>query len=169
MKRIFLTLVLVFAGVALLFAGGGSQRSNQQITLTVMDAQAYALERSDEVVRNFARMHGINVEVQHNANNHPELLQARVNSGQVPDVFTHTIGPSLEAYAEYGIDWRNDPILDLFRDDVLQDCVKDGKVYALPWIAEVYSLIYNKKVFRDVGINELPKKDRKSTRLNSSH
>ena len=157
MKRILLGLIFIITCSALIFPGGGSQKADQKVTINVMDAQAYALERSDEVAQNFARLNNVNVVVQHNANNHPELLQARVNSGQVPDVFTHTIGPEVEAYADFGVDWRNEPVLNLFRDDVLQDCIKDGKVYTLPWIGEVYSLIYNKKVFRDANITTLPR------------
>jgi raffinose/stachyose/melibiose transport system substrate-binding protein len=165
MKKRFL-----FSGIVLGFAlmpvlgcnrqGGGTPQQGvvpaENITLTVMDGQAYALDRSNEVIRNFAEANGITIDAQHYANNIEELLLARVNSGQTPDVFTSPMGASLEAYSEYGIDWAGDPVLDLFREEVLRDCFKDGKIYALPWIGEVYSLIYNKKVFQTAGITELP-------------
>jgi raffinose/stachyose/melibiose transport system substrate-binding protein len=165
MKKWFLfsAIVLGFALMTALSCNRQGERTGQQgavpaenITLTLIDSQAYAVDRGDEVIRNFAEANGITIDAQHYANNLEELLLARVNSGQTPDVFTSPMGASLEAYSEYGIDWAGDPVLGLFQEEMLRGCIKDGKVYALPWDGEAYSLIYNKKVFQTAGITELP-------------
>lgn len=136
-----------------------SKGSGEEITLTVFDAHAYGLDEYAEMVAKFEEEHpGVKIEVQHAANDSKTLLQARINSGDIPDVFDVESGTAAQAYYEYAYDWTNDTdVTNLFHEDALatgKDA--DGKIMSLPWTYENMGLIYNKDLFEKAGITELP-------------
>lgn len=131
-----------------------------EIVLKVFDAHAYGLEEYAEMAAKFEEEHpGVKIEVQHAANDSNTLLQSRVNSGDIPDVFDVESGTSARKYYEYAYDWTNDTaVLDKFNADAL-DTGRDenGNVMSLPWTYENMGLIYNKDLFEQAGITEIPK------------
>lgn len=160
---IFLSSLLISTMV--IGCGSSSQENNssktetQKAVLKVFDCQAYGLDAYDSMAKDFEKSHpGLTIEIQHAANDGNTLLQSRVNSGDIPDVFAVQAGTYAESYYDYAYDWSNDSeILNLFKEDALkmgQD--KDGKIKALPWSYQNMGLIYNKDCFEKAGITELP-------------
>ncbi len=137
----------------------GAEAGGDQIVLKVFDAHAYGLDEYAEMVEAFEKDHpGVTIEVQHAANDSNTLLQSRVNSGDVPDVFDVESGTSAKAYYEYAYDWTNDTdVTDLFNADALETGRDDdGKIKSLPWTYENMGILYNKDCFETAGITELP-------------
>ena len=141
-------------------SGKDSADSGEEITLKVFDAHAYGLDEYAEMAKKFEESHpGVKIEVQHAANDSNTLLQSRVNSGDIPDVFDVESGTSAQKYYEYAYDWTDEKdVLDKFNEAAL-DTGKDadGKIMSLPWTYENMGLIYNKDLFEKAGITELPK------------
>ena len=98
------------------------------------------------------------VDVQHAANDYDTLLQSRVNSGDIPDVFDAEAGTKAKMYYDYAYDWSNDTeVLDKFNEDAVNLGKDDeGNVKSLPWTYENMGLIYNKDCFEKAGIDKLP-------------
>ena len=138
----------------------GNKDSNGEgtITLSVLDPHAYGLEEYDEVIAAFEKEHpNVKIEVQHVAND-TTIIQSRINSGDVPDVFAVLPGTVSESYYSYAYNWTEDTeVTGLFRENALEMC-KDGEgnVMALPWSYENMGLLYNKDCFEKAGITELP-------------
>ena len=44
-------------------------------------------------------------------NDYPTLLKAKLNSGEVPDIFSSTSGKEIDTYLEYSYDLSNEPIM----------------------------------------------------------
>lgn len=131
----------------------------EDVVLRVFDSQAYGLDEYGAVVDAFEIEHpGVTVEVQHAANDGNTLLQARVNSNDVPDVFAVETGTSAKLYYEYAYDWSNDTdVTGLFLKDALKTGMdEDGKIKSLPWAYANMGLLYNKECFDKAGITELP-------------
>lgn len=131
----------------------------EDVVLRVFDSQAYGLDEYGAVVDAFEKEHpGVTVEVQHAANDGNTLLQARVNSNDVPDVFAVETGTSAKLYYEYAYDWSNDTdVTGLFLKDALKTGMdEDGKIKSLPWAYANMGLLYNKECFDKAGITELP-------------
>lgn len=152
-------ILAVLLSVILVMALVPAALAEDTITLSVFDAHAYGLEEYAQMVANFeAANPGIKVEVQHAANDNTTLLNSRINSGDVPDVFDVQVGSSAQSYYEYAYDWSSDAdVLALFQDDAIatgKDA--DGNVKSLPWTYENMALIYNKDLFEKAGITELP-------------
>ena len=133
--------------------------SADEVVLKVFDAHAYGLDQYAEMVEAFEKDHpGVKIEVQHAANDSATLLQSRVNSGDVPDVFDVESGTSAKMYYEYAYDWTNDTdVTSLFNEDALETGRDDdGKIKSLPWTYENMGILYNKDCFEQAGITELP-------------
>lgn len=136
-----------------------AEESGEEVTLQVFDFQAYGLDEYAEVVAAFEEEHpGVKVEVQHAANDGNTILQSRVNSGDIPDVFAVETGATAELYYDYAYDWSDDTeVLDLFHEDALEMGKNaEGKIMALPWSYANMTLIYNKECFEKAGIAEVP-------------
>lgn len=131
---------------------------SEEIVLTVFDAHAYGLDEYAEMVEKFEEEHpGVKIEVQHAANDSAKLLQARVNAGEVPDVFDVSAGTVAKSYYEYAYDWSDEDIISLFHEDALATGKDDdGNVMSLPWTYENMGLLYNIDLFEQAGITELP-------------
>lgn len=166
MKKSVLMIVLATATVSAISGCGaktdsketGSQESGT-VTLKVFDAHAYGLEEYAEMVEAFEKDHpGVKIEVQHAANDSRTLLQSRVNSGDIPDVFDIESGTAAQMYYEYAYDWSEDTeVLEKFSEDSLETGKnEEGKILALPWTYENAGLLYNKECFEKAGITELP-------------
>lgn len=136
-----------------------SENSSENITLKVFDAHAYGLEEYDEMAKAFEKDHpGVTIEVQHAANDSRTLLQSRVNSGDIPDVFDIESGTAAQMYFEYAYDWSDDTeIISKFNEDAIEyGKDEEGNLKALPWTYENAGLLYNKDCFEKAGITELP-------------
>ncbi|MCI6005932.1 MAG: extracellular solute-binding protein [Blautia sp.] len=99
-----------------------AEEAGEEVTLQVFDFQAYGLDEYAEVVAAFEEEHpGVKVEVQHAANDGNTILQSRVNSGDIPDVFAVETGAAAELYYDYAYDWSDDTdVLELFHEDALE-------------------------------------------------
>ncbi len=140
-------------------AGEESAASGEEVTLKVFDAHAYGLDEYAEMVEAFEKDHpGVTIEVQHAANDSNTLLQSRVNSGDIPDVFDVESGTSAKMYYEYAYDWTDDTdVTSLFNEDALETGRdEDGRIKSLPWTYENMGILYNKDCFEQAGITELP-------------
>lgn len=135
------------------------ESDGEEVILKVFDAHAYGLDEYAEMVEAFEEEHpGVTIEVQHAANDSRTLLQSRVNSGDIPDVFDVESGTVAQEYYEYAYDWTDDTdVTSLFNEDALATGVnEEGRVMSLPWTYENMGLLYNKDCFEQAGITELP-------------
>jgi raffinose/stachyose/melibiose transport system substrate-binding protein len=151
--------VLSAAMAASMVFGLSSTALAEDVTLKVFDAHAYGLDEYAEMVAAFEADHpGVTIEVQHAANDSSTLLQSRVNSGDIPDVFDTESGTSAKKYYEYAYDWTDDTdVLELFQEDAIEGGRDDdGRIKSLPWTYENMGILYNKDLFDQAGITELP-------------
>jgi len=173
MKRKVVAVLMCVTMVGMMLAGCGSSsgstgedaksdsgnESKEEVVLKVFDAHAYGLEQYEEMVQQFEEEHsGVKIEVQHAPNDYDTLLQARVNSGDIPDVFDVEAGTKAQSYYEYAYNWTDDKEnTDSFHEDALAGGTDaEGKIMSLPWTYENMGIIYNKDLFAEAGITELP-------------
>ena len=87
-----------------------------------------------------------------------------LGSADAPDVFFTWSGERITQYVDSGnamdiskyleedSEWK-----DSFNQTMLETCNKNGSYWAIPWDYSSKEMVYNKKVFADAGITELPK------------
>lgn len=99
----------------------------------------------------------VTIELEIMQSDYPTVLKSRIASGNTPDVFQTTAGGEIAQYAEYSADLTNEPLAAAMTDAVKANMSADGKVLGLPVKGNLFTLIYNKKLFAEAGITEVPK------------
>ena len=93
-------------------------------------------------------------------NDYPTLLKAKLNSGEVPDIFSSTSGKEIDTYLEYSYDLSNEPIMTTMDPAVaaaMASTEQGGKgCYGLAIKGNYFGILYNKDIFDEVGITEFP-------------
>jgi raffinose/stachyose/melibiose transport system substrate-binding protein len=85
------------------------------------------------------------------------VLRAKLNSGDIPDVFMSSAYADNQTYKDYVYDLTNEDFIRQIEPTALLGVTVDGKVTGYPFLVQSHSFIYNKKVFADAGITELPR------------
>lgn len=91
-------------------------------------------------------------------NDYPTLLKAKLNSGDVPDIFASTAGKEIDVYKEYSLDLSDQPLMETMLPAV-QAAMVDGAgkgMYGIAIKGNYFGLIYNKALFEQVGITKVP-------------
>ena len=92
-------------------------------------------------------------------NDYPTLLKAKLNSGEVPDIFSSTSGKEIEVYKEYSEDLTGQPLMDTILPAVA-DTMKDAEgngCYGIAIKGNYFGLIYNKALLDQAGVESVPK------------
>ncbi len=94
-------------------------------------------------------------------NDYPTLLKAKLNSGEVPDIFSSTSGKEIDTYLEYSYDLSNEPLMETIDPAVaaaMSSTEQGGKgCYGIAIKGNYFGILYNKEIFDEVGIKEFPK------------
>ncbi len=130
--------------------------ARKAITIHWLDDSAYAQEEIDDLLGQWGRTNGVNVQVEHVSGNYDILLKTRINAGKLPDIWVNRAGAENGMFAEYAYDWAQEPIVQQFDVRSLALCRDGEAVVGLPGAYEAYGLIYNKRLFEKAGIDRAP-------------
>jgi raffinose/stachyose/melibiose transport system substrate-binding protein len=84
-------------------------------------------------------------------------LKAAFASGNEPDIFTSNGDAHAELWQDKYVDLTNEPWMDEMSDGTKPSITIDGKIYGMAYNVEGFGYIYNKDLFEQAGITELPK------------
>ncbi|QTH46384.1 carbohydrate ABC transporter substrate-binding protein [Cohnella sp. LGH] len=84
-------------------------------------------------------------------------LRTKFSSGDQPDIFLNGGYKELDLWLEHLEDLSDQPWAQHVLDFAKEPMTKDGKLYGQPLNLEGYGFIYNKDLFQQAGITELPK------------
>ena len=146
---------LLLLAVVFLFAG--LIHAEDAVTLKILQ---YAPEMTDamhDMAREYHRQFpNVNLEFTILQNDYIPVLQAKLNSGDVPDIFMSGAYNDNKLYADYCYDLTKQSCMKNVIPSTLSGVKLNGKVIGFPFIMQAYSYIYNKKVFAEAGITKLP-------------
>lgn len=92
-------------------------------------------------------------------NDYPTLLKAKLNSGEVPDIFSSTSGKEIDVYKEYSFDLSGQALETTMQPAVasMMASPEDGSgLYGIAIKGNYFGMIYNKAIFEECGITEFP-------------
>ncbi|MBE5854203.1 MAG: extracellular solute-binding protein [Lachnospiraceae bacterium] len=93
-------------------------------------------------------------------NDYPTMLKAKLNSGEVPDIFSSTSGKEIDTYLEYSYDLSNDSIMTTMDPAVassMSSTENGGKgCYGFAIKGNYFGIVYNKEMFETAGIAKFP-------------
>ncbi|PRX74969.1 raffinose/stachyose/melibiose transport system substrate-binding protein [Cohnella sp. SGD-V74] len=82
------------------------------------------------------------------------VIKTKLASGDAPDIFTVFAGTKKDPFvnAGYLLDLSDEPWVQRLTPGAIRSASKDGKIYGLPRSQNVIGVIYNKKIFKDLGL-----------------
>lgn len=141
--------------------GAGAEEA-KQVTLTYMNhtSEELKIEWEDALIEAFEEAHpGVTIEVQRMSyDDYISTLQTKFASGDAPDIYALE-SAYVEKYIENGyVAGLNDTdAAGRFAEGVLDMLSVDGEAYGIPYATQVMEVTYNKDVFEQCGITEVPK------------
>ncbi|WP_372631812.1 ABC transporter substrate-binding protein [Cohnella sp.] len=135
-------------------AAPGEQK--EQVVLNMYMANTSDTTYMPEVNRRFEEENpGIRIELQTAPVDQFEtVIKTKLASGDAPDIFTIFAGTKKDSLVKAGylMDLSDQPWVARLTDTARETASKDGKVYGLPNRQNLIGVIYNKKIFNDLGI-----------------
>ncbi len=167
MKKKLLVIMVCLCAVLLGACGkesankeGASQENtnSEPIEITMLTAMAYGTEGLDLAVESFQKTHpNVTFDIQHIPNDYETILKSRINAGEFPDIIAAQTGSMVASYYDFAYDFSEDPVIEKFNPNAIElSKSPEGKVLSLPWTYETMGIIYNKDLFEQAGITELP-------------
>ncbi len=102
---------------------------------------------------------GVTINYETTQNDYPTLLKAKINSGEIPDIFSSTSGKEIDTYKEYSFDLTGQPLMETIAPSVA-DAMKSPSegtgCYGIAIKGNYFGIVYNKEIFEEVGIAAFP-------------
>ncbi|MDF2614735.1 MAG: ABC-type sugar transport system, periplasmic component [Clostridia bacterium] len=132
--------------------------SDEPVTITIFQNMPEYTDAINAYIEEYKKVKpNVTINLEITQSDYPTMLKAKINSGEIPDVFATTAGGEIEAYAEYSYDLSNEPLAAAMTDAVKVNMSYDGKVYGFPIKSNTFGMIYNKELFEKAGITAPPK------------
>lgn len=138
---------------------GSAANDSKPVTINMFTASPEYTDAFNAYIEEYKKVKPnvtINLEIMQSDYN--TVLKSRIAAGSTPDVFQTTAGGDIDTFAEYSADLTNEPLAAAMTDAIKSNMSSsDGKVLGLPIKGNLFSIIYNKKMFEEAGISSFPK------------
>lgn len=169
-SKFFKLASILLAMMVVLAACGGksnSENGNKQAsgsqekkTVTVFQFKTEIVEGLNELAKAFEAEHPdikIDVQTVGGSGDYEAGLKTKFASGEGPDIFSNGGFSKLKLWEERIEDLSDQPWVKDIAPAAVNPVTLDGKVYGLPLSMEGFGYIYNKDIFAELGIDQLPK------------
>ena len=161
MKRRLLSLVLGAAVAASAFGTMGTAALADENEIYMFISQPEYADAINELIEAYKEVApDVTINYETTQNDYPTLLKAKLNSGEVPDIFSSTSGKEIDVYTEWSSDLTGQPLTETMLPSVAaaMNSPEDGSgVYGLAIKGNYFGIVYNKAIFEECGITEFPK------------
>jgi len=92
-------------------------------------------------------------------NDYPTMLKAKLNSGEVPDIFSSTSGKEIDVYKEWSYNMESEALaetIDPAVAEMMKSTEEGSGLYGIAIKGNFFGMLYNKDIFAECGI-EAPK------------
>ncbi|WP_019635291.1 ABC transporter substrate-binding protein [Paenibacillus fonticola] len=135
------------------------ENSKESITLKLFNSKTEIVDQLNELKRDYEKENP-NVKLQIDTvigTDYASALKGRFAGNEMPDIFVNTGYTEMETWIDHLEDLSNEPWVQNVVDIAREPITKDGLLYGMPMNLEGYGFIYNKDLFEQAGIHEIPK------------
>lgn len=126
------------------------------VTLQVYAGTALYADTVARIEADYKEQTGVNLEWEIPGDEPYTVLKTRFAADEAPDVFLVDTG-TLGAWSERSVDLTGEPWVERTNEGALSFAQIDGKLAGMPLSVEASGFVYNKELFAQAGIEELPK------------
>jgi raffinose/stachyose/melibiose transport system substrate-binding protein len=157
MKRVFIISLILCCLAGSLLTGCNKKKIQSEIILTLLFYSPGLEPQYIEMAEAYKKETGVSFDVVVTQRDYPSVLEARINSGNSPDVFMSSAYSDNITYLDYIYDLTGEDFIGNFSPAALKGVTLNGKITGYPFVVGSHSFIYNKKIFTDAGITVLPR------------
>ena len=155
MKRCLMFFLILCCLAGALFARGQSAPGGTTLTLLFYSPELQ--NQYNDMVAAYKAETGVTLDITVLQTDYRSVLTSRINSGDIPDVFMSSAYADNATYRDYVYDFSKEDFIRNISPSALEGVTVDGKIIGYPFLVQSHSFIYNKKVFKDLGITTLPR------------
>ncbi|MBO5094689.1 MAG: extracellular solute-binding protein [Lachnospiraceae bacterium] len=88
-------------------------------------------------------------------NDYPTMLKAKLNSGEVPDIFSSTSGKEIDVYKEWSFDLSGQPLeetIDPAVAEMMKSTEEGSGLYGIAIKGNFFGMLYNKEILEECGV-----------------
>ncbi len=137
----------------------GAETPKKNVTIKMFQFKVEIAEQLQNLVNEYAKETGVKVQIETvgGGADYGAALKAKFNSGDKPDIFNNGGFSDLDLWLENLEDLSDQPWVKDLVKGTDEPMTHDGKLYGMPIGVEGYGFIYNKDLFAQAGITEVPK------------
>lgn len=169
MKKKLFAMLTVFTMLGALVAGcgGGAEKSadvegaaenngGEKVTIKLLQNKIEITDKVKAMVEDYmAENPNVTIEAQV-VKDYNTILKTRFASGDEPDIFYSNGYSIMESWSENLLDLSNEPWMEKASPLSIEGMTVDGKKLGFPLAFEGFGVIYNKELFAQAGIEQLP-------------
>jgi len=162
-RKLAIVMALVIAITGFGFAAGEAEGSGggeaEAVEIDVFQSKTVIAEQFEALAEEFEEANPgvtVNVDTVGGSADWQTILQSRFTADEGPTVFNIEGTAQYELWQENIADLTGEPFADEAVPSALESLTMGGNVYGAPVNFEGYGYIYNKDIFEDAGIDELP-------------
>jgi raffinose/stachyose/melibiose transport system substrate-binding protein len=157
MKKTALMMAFCVVCAALLVGQG------KPVTLKLLFYSPELTDQYNDMAREYLAETGNTLDMTVLQSDYPTVLMAKLNSGDIPDVFMSSAYADNTTYKDYVYDLTNEDFMKKLEPTALTGVTVNGRIIGYPFLVQSHSFIYNKKIFADAGITTLPRTTKEYT------
>ncbi|RAV10593.1 ABC transporter substrate-binding protein [Paenibacillus contaminans] len=131
----------------------------KNVTIKMFQFKVEIADQLQKLVSEYEKQTGVKIVIETvgGGADYGATLKAKFNSGDRPDIFNNGGNADLDLWLEHLEDLTDQPWVSDMVNGAKDPMTKDGKLYGMPLNLEGYGFVYNKDLFAQAGITELPK------------
>lgn len=134
-----------------------SEESSEPASLNILKAEAQHTPVWEALIEKYQEDHpNVDIEIEAYDNDLWTVLKTRLNSGECPDIFTTFPYADTKVYGQYCLDLTGEDFLSEIDSSTMDSVSLDGKVLGVCLYGDAIGMVYNKDMFDQAGITELP-------------
>jgi len=133
-----------------------TEAPKEKVTLKFMFFSPELTDQYNDMAKAYESETGVAIDITVLQADYVTVLRAKLNSGEIPDVFMSSAYADNDTYKDFCLDLTDQDFIKAVEPTALTGVTVDGKVLGYPFLVQAHSFIYNKKLFADAGITELP-------------
>lgn len=127
------------------------------VTLKMLFYSPELTEQYNDMKAEYFKETGVTLDITVLQTDFTTVLNSKLNSGDIPDVFMSSAYSDNITYKDYYYDLTTQPFIKQLEPSSLAGVTLGGKVTGYPLLVQAHSFIYNKALFAKAGIKTLPK------------
>ena len=154
-RRIAVVLSLLMAG-SIMTVSNASE--SEQVEITFMNYWMQYTEQLEEIKALYEEQNpNIKINMEILGEDYNKVLQTRIATQEIPDIFMSSPYSNMDLYADASADMSESSLWELMDQETYAEAVSsDGKILGVPFMQQVYGILYNKDAFEKAGITVLP-------------